>query len=127
MKEVVKCHGTSAGETWSIEIFDGERLVASAHGFDSAYAAREGGDYLRAGIAANWQLSRQVLDAEINAGVEAYREDEEFQRECDSEMANDGGEPTDDTGHLRRRVRAILSGAQCAWAAHVVNTQKKGL
>lgn len=126
MKEVVKCHGTSEGESWSIELFDGDKLIASAHGFSSAWAAREAGDYLRAGVVANWRLSRAASDAEVSAGVAAYRDDEELERACADEVEDDGVE-VDDTGIIRRRVRAILNSASQAWACNVVTTQIKCL
>lgn len=112
MPDVIKCQVSSEGESWSIEIFDVEALIASVHGLASAAHAREAADYLRLGVLSDWRLSCNPSAEEVSAAVDASLEFdiEEAQRDALEEVdCRDSPDQID-----RRRVREILRAAVAA-------------
>ncbi|MBR8221291.1 hypothetical protein [Burkholderia ambifaria] len=117
MRDVIKCQASSEGESWSIEIFDGEALLASVRGLSNAAHAREAADYLRLGVLSNWRISCNPSAEEVSAAAEAAHEFdlEEAQRDVPAE--DDCGDSPDQIE--RRRVREILRAAIDARASRI--------
>ncbi|WP_157638381.1 hypothetical protein [Burkholderia ubonensis] len=117
MRDVIKCQVSSEGGSWSVEIFDGDVLLASVHGLASAAHAREAADYLRCGSLAGWRLSCSPSTEEVAAAVVAMREfDQEEALKADEEK----DDSTDSPEQIeRRRAREILRSAAFARARRI--------
>ncbi|WP_145956516.1 hypothetical protein [Burkholderia pseudomallei] len=123
MRDVIRCHASSAGESWSIEIFDGEALIASVHGLASAAHAREAADYLRLGTLSDWRLSCNPSAEEVSAAVEAAHEFDLEEAQRDAPEDDDCG---DSPGQIeRRRVREVLRAAAAARASQVAALKRE--
>lgn len=70
-KTLIQCHGTDAGETWEASLMDGETRIAFVTGLTSSAQARSAAEYLRFGIASEWQVMPTIDDDIRAAGVEA--------------------------------------------------------
>ncbi|WP_175867875.1 hypothetical protein [Burkholderia diffusa] len=117
MRDVIKCQASSEGESWSVEVFDGEELLASVHGLASAAHAREAADYLRLGLLAGWRFSCAPSNEEVNAAVVAMREfdhDEALKSDDEEDDCADSVEQIE-----RRRAREILISAANARAGRI--------
>ncbi|MCA8026494.1 hypothetical protein [Burkholderia cepacia] len=112
MRGVIKCQASSEGEAWSIEIFDGEALIASVHRLASAAHAREAEDYLRIGALSDWRLSCNPSAEEVSAAVEAANEFDLEEAQRDAPEEHDCGDSPGQTE--RRRMREILRAAAAA-------------
>lgn len=117
MRDVIKCRASSKSEAWSVEIYDGETLLASVHGLESAAHAREAADYLRSGLLAGWRLSCGPYSDEVDAAVVAMHEFEQDEALRSADEDDDAAESPEQVE--RRRAREILRSAAFARAGRI--------
>ncbi|MEB2504626.1 hypothetical protein [Burkholderia anthinoferrum] len=117
MRNVIKCQASSESESWSVEIFEGEALVASVHGLASAAHAREASDYLRSGLLTGWRLSCAPSGEEVDAAIAAMHE---FEQGEALRSAGEDDDAADSPEQIERlRAREILMSAAFARAGRI--------
>lgn len=70
----IQCHGSDAGESWECSLMRGVARLAFVTGLPSHHVAKQAAEYLRFGLAGDWETVPRI-DAEIlDAGVHAVNE-----------------------------------------------------
>lgn len=108
----IQCHGNDRSETWCVQLFRGDVLIASVNELANPAAARQAGEFLLFGAINQWCENTPQAD-DIRAGVHALNapaeelvEDVEF---SDVDLA---------------RVRAIVS---AVWTACTLRVRARAV
>jgi hypothetical protein len=115
MTPIVKGHYVGDSESWSVELKNSEgAVVASMQGLASCTDANKAAEWVQAGIAADWCLHRAPSAVEIEAGVEAVREERSLQKRRKREGAKFSKAVAD-----KRMAVEVLCAARMAWVRSV--------